>query len=40
MNQVRSLLSIPSMLLGHSFEPKLSSHALATVGSVMTIGYQ
>lgn len=37
-NGVRSLLSMPSIFLGYSFEPKLSSHALATVGLVMTTG--
>ena len=38
MNRVRSLLSIRSMLLGYSFEPRSNRRALATVGSVMTIG--
>ena len=38
MNRVRSLLSMRSMLLGYSFEPRPNSRALATGGSVMIIG--
>ena len=38
MNRVRSLLSMRSMLLGYSFEPRPNSRALATGGSVMLIG--
>ena len=38
MNGVTSLLSMRGMLLGNRFEPKPKSHALGTVGSVMTYG--
>ena len=38
MNRVRSLLSMRSMLLGYSFEPRPNSRALATGGWVMIIG--
>ena len=38
MNRVRSLLSTRGMLLGYSFEPRPNNRALATAGSVMTIG--
>ena len=36
--ELRSLLSIHGLLLGCKFKPEPNSHALATVGSVMTIG--
>ena len=39
MNGVTSLLSMRGMLLGNRFEPKPKSHALGTVGSVMTYGF-
>ena len=38
MNLGRSLFSMHSMLLGHSFKPRPNSCMLATAGSVMTIG--
>ena len=38
LERVRPLLSMRGMLRGYSLEPRSNSHALATVGSVMTIG--
>ena len=38
MNRVRFLLSMRSMFLRYSFEPRPNSRALATSGSVMAIG--
>ena len=38
MNRVRSFMNMHSMLLGYSFETRPDSRALATAGSVMTIG--
>ena len=38
MNRVRSFMHMHSMLLGYSFETRPDSSALATAGSVMTIG--
>ena len=38
MNRVRSFVHMHSMLLGYSFETRPDSSALATAGSVMTIG--
>ena len=38
MNRVRSFMHMHSMLLGYSFETRPDSSALATAGTVMTIG--
>ena len=38
MNQVRSLLSMRSMLLAYNLELRPNNRALATAGSVVTIG--
>ena len=38
MNGVRSLLNIPCLLLGYSFEPRPYKRVLGTAGSLMTIG--
>ena len=38
MNRVKFFLNMHSMLLGYSFETRPDSRALATAGSVMTIG--
>ena len=38
MNRLRSLLSMRSVSLEYSFEPRPKSRALCTAGSVMTLG--
>ena len=38
LNRVRFLLSMRCTLLGYSFEPRPSSLALGSMGSVITIG--